>query len=186
MKNVYIIVGHPSQDSFSHKLANEYENKLKQLNINVRRDNLNELNFDPILRSKDHKLEQCLIDAQENIKWANEIIFFYPLWWGNIPALLKGFIDRVFLPNFAYRYHQNDPFWDKLLKGKTAKIFSTCDAPQFYNSLFLDNPDFKFMKKCLLNFCGIKVKLIKRIDSLYKKSDAKRKLIINNIVNKIK
>ena len=57
MKNVYIIVGHPSQDSFSHKLANEYENKLKQLNINVRRDNLNELNFDPILRSKDHKLE---------------------------------------------------------------------------------------------------------------------------------
>lgn len=79
MKNVYIIVGHPSQDSFSHKLANEYENKLKQLNINVRRDNLNKLNFDLILRSKDHKFRTMFnwcTRKHKMSKWNNIFLSF--------------------------------------------------------------------------------------------------------------
>lgn len=53
-------------------------------------------------------------------------------WWDNFPALLKGYIDNVFTPNFTYKYHTNDSLWDKLLKGKTARIFSTCDAPNWF------------------------------------------------------
>ena len=58
---------------------------------------------------------------QQDILWADHLVFVYPNWWSTVPALLKGLIDRMFVPGFAFKYRENSPFWDKLLKGKTAE-----------------------------------------------------------------
>ncbi|WP_373440055.1 NAD(P)H-dependent oxidoreductase, partial [Metamycoplasma equirhinis] len=103
---------------------------------------------------------------------------FYPLWWGGIPAILKGYIDNVFQKGFAYKYRQNSSLWDTLLKGKTARIFSTCDAPSFFVSLVYKNADIAMLKRAVCWFTGIKVSKAKRIDKLIYRSENKRKDII--------
>ncbi|MDC8914142.1 NAD(P)H-dependent oxidoreductase [Metamycoplasma hyosynoviae] len=185
MKKIYIIMSHPTVDSFNGKLAEAYRKKLETLNYEVRQTNLIDLKFDLNLR-KTSKLEPDLIKAQEDIKWADEIIFFYPLWWGNFPALLKGFIDRVFIPGFSHKYHKNNPLWDKLLKGKTARIFRTCDAPNWFISLLYKNSDLNSLKNGVCWFTGIKVKQVVKIDKLVYRNQTNREKLINKIINKIK
>ena len=68
---------------------------------------------------------------------------------------MKGFIDRVFLPKFAFKYRENSPFWDKLLTNKTARLIVTMDTPRWYFSLIYGKPGHNSMKKSVLNFCGI-------------------------------
>jgi len=67
---------------------------------------INELDFNPNLQfgyRKRTELEPDLLKAQELIKWADHLVWIYPVWWGSIPAIMKGFIDRVFLPGFAFQ-----------------------------------------------------------------------------------
>ena len=93
---------------------------------------------------------------QQDISEATHLVFVYPTWWGTYPALLKGFIDRVFLPGYAFKYHKDDPFWDKLLKGKTARLIVTMDSPKWYNFFVYKNAGHNSMRKAVLEFCGIK------------------------------
>ena len=102
------------------------------------------------------ELEPDLLQMQQDILEANHLVFVYPTWWGTYPALLKGFIDRVFLPGYAFKYHKDDPFWDKLLKGKTARLIVTMDSPKWYNLLVYKNAGHNSMRKAVLEFCGIK------------------------------
>jgi putative NADPH-quinone reductase len=101
-------------------------------------------------------MEADLITAQEKIKTADHIVWIYPLWWGMMPAIMKGFIDRVFVPGFAFKYHQNSSKWDKLLKGKTTEIICTLDYPVFVFKLFFGEGGVKVMRKMVLDFCGLK------------------------------
>lgn len=75
MKKVYLILGHPSKESFNGKLIQAYENQLKKLNYEVRRVNLIDLDFDLNLHKEHQKFESTILQEQENIKWADEIIF---------------------------------------------------------------------------------------------------------------
>ena len=93
--------------------------------------------------------------AQELIQWANHLVWLYPVWWGGLPALLKGFLDRVFLPGFAFKKRENSVWWDKLLTGKSARIISTLDQPPWYYWLIYRAPSHRAMKQCTLEFCGI-------------------------------
>lgn len=77
-------------------------------------------------------LEPDLVQAQADITWAEHLAFVYPIWWGGIPALMKGFFDRIFLPGFAFKYREGKAFPDKLLKGKTAHLLVTMDTPPWY------------------------------------------------------
>lgn len=102
------------------------------------------------------ELEPDLLDAQEKIKWADHMVWIYPVWWGSLPAILKGFIDRTFLPGFAFQKRENSVWWDKLLTNKTARIISTLDQPAWYYYLINRQPSNNAMKKMTLEFCGIK------------------------------
>lgn len=73
-----------------------------------------------------------------------------------MPALLKAFIDRAFLPNFAFKYRKGSPFQDKLLKGKTARIITTMDAPTLLYQLMYRSPGTNALKRATLHFCGVK------------------------------
>ncbi len=85
------------------------------------------MQFNPNLQfgyQKRIELEPDLLGAWEKIKWADHLVWIHPVWWGGLPAITKGFIDRVFLPGFAFKYRENSVWWDRLLKGKTAHTSS--------------------------------------------------------------
>ena len=102
------------------------------------------------------ELEEDLKMAQEFIIWAEHLVFVYPTWWGTIPAQLKGFIDRTFLPGFAFKYRKDSLFWDRLLTNRSARLLVTMDAPHWYYKWAYKQPGHNMMKKTILWFCGIK------------------------------
>jgi len=158
MKKVLIIIGHTDKESFNFGLAEAYKKGAIASGADVKEIVLRDLNFSANLQfgyRKRTDLETDLMDAQDKIKWAEHLVWIYPVWWGSVPALLKGFIDRVFLPGFAFQKRENSVWWDKLLKNKTARIISTLDQPAWYYWLIYREPSNNAMKKLTLQFCGI-------------------------------
>ncbi|MEM6771760.1 MAG: NAD(P)H-dependent oxidoreductase, partial [Bacteroidota bacterium] len=87
------------------------------------------------------ELEPDLLAAWDNILWADHLVWVYPVWWGSVPAVMKGFIDRLFLPGFAFRKHEGSMVkWDKLLAGKTARLISTLDQPSWFYRWYYSRP----------------------------------------------
>jgi putative NADPH-quinone reductase len=184
MKNILIINGHPDKESFCTELAQSYKKGADNTHANCRLINLFELNFDPILHNgyrKRTELEPDLLHAQEEISKADHLVFVYPTWWGTYPALLKGFIDRVFLPKFAFKYRENSVLWDKLLKGKTARLIVTMDTPKWYYRLIFKSPGHNSMKKGILEFCGIKPVKISSFGPVKQSGEAQRKKWLHEI-----
>jgi len=125
--------------------------------------------FDPVLY-EGYKvvqpLEADLVLAQNEIKSADHIVIVFPIWWGGMPALLKGFIDRVFLPGFAFKYREGSLWWDKLLQGKSAHIIATMDTPPWYFRFFYKDAGINQMKRTILQFCGVAPVKVTRIGSV--------------------
>ena len=158
-KNILVILGHPDTNSFCGSLTRAYIDSAKVSGSEVRELQLGELKFDPILwngYNKIQELEPDLAKAQELIQWSNHIVFVYPNWWGAMPALMKGFFDRVFLPGFAFKYREGSAP-DKLLSGRTAHLMVTMDTPAWYYRWIYRRPGHNEMKRTILEFCGIKV-----------------------------
>ena len=159
MKNILIINGHPNKNSFNFGLAEAYKKGATKNGNEVKEIVISALDFKPNLEfgyEKRTELEPDLLKAWEKIKWADHLVWIHPVWWGGLPAIMKGFIDRLFLPGFAFQYRKNSMFWDKLLKGKTAHIITTLDQPSWYYCLMYGKPSVNQLKKSTLNFCGIK------------------------------
>jgi putative NADPH-quinone reductase len=159
-KKILVILGHPDTESFCGTLAKAYIEGAKTTGVEIRELMLGDMNFDPILwkgYNRIQELEPDLVKAQELIQGSDHLVFIYPNWWGTMPALMKGFFDRVFLPGFAFRYRENSPFWDKLLSGRTAHLIVTMDTPPWYYRWIYHRPGHNEMKRTILGFCGIKV-----------------------------
>lgn len=158
-KKILLINGHPNKDSFNFGIAEAYKKGAAQSGAEIREIVIAELNFNPNLQfgyQKRTELEPDLLEAWEKIQWAEHLVWVHPVWWGGLPAITKGFIDRLFLPGFAFRYRENSPFWDKLLKGKTAHIITTLDQPALFYRLVFHRPSVNQLKRSVLKFCGIK------------------------------
>ncbi len=184
MKNILIINGHPDKNSLCHALAESYKEGCNSQNANCTLVNLIDLQFDPILHygyRQRTELEPDLLKMQEAIQKADHLVFVYPTWWGTYPALLKGFIDRVFLPGFAFKYRENSLFWDKYLKGKSARLIVTMDTPKWYYSLIYKSPGHNSLRKGVLEFCGIKPVRISAFGPVKTSDDKKRKKWINQV-----
>jgi len=158
-KKIVVITGHSDPESFSGALSRAYIEGASSSTAQVRYLDLSQLTFDPILRygyRQRMELEEDLKQAQEWISWADHLVIVYPVWWGAMPAILKGFFDRVLLSGFAYRMRDNSSMWDKLLTGKTAHMIVTMDTPRWYNRLIYNRANHMIMKRNILGFCGIK------------------------------
>ncbi|MGL4582363.1 MAG: NAD(P)H-dependent oxidoreductase [Flavobacterium sp.] len=158
MKKITIINGHPNKDSLCFGLVDAYMKGAKSKGAEVRVITVAQLSFNANLQygyQKRMELEPDLLKAIEDIKWADHLVWIHPVWWGGLPALLKGFIDRTFLPGIMYQYRENSILWDKLLKGKTAHIITTLDQPGWYYRLMYGRPSVNQLKKSTLQFCGV-------------------------------
>lgn len=178
MKKILIINGHPNPDSFNFALAEAYRKGAETNGIPIEIITIANLNFDPNLRfgyQKRMELEPDLKMAWEKIQNADHLVWIHPVWWGGLPALTKGFIDRLFLPGMAFRYRENSVWWDKLLKGKSARIITTLDQPSFYYWLVYGRPSVNQLKKAVLEFCGIKPVKVSYFGIIKTSNDIQRK-----------
>lgn len=157
-KKILIINGHPNKDSFNFGIAAAYKKGVLSTGTEVKEIVIANLDFNPNLQfgyQKRTELEPDLLEAWKKIQWADHLVWIHPVWWGGLPAITKGFIDRLFLPGFAFQYRENSHFWDKLLKGKTAHIITTLDQPGFFYRLVFHRPSVNQLRRSVLKFCGI-------------------------------
>lgn len=158
-KRVMVLLGHPGQQSFCAALAERYVTAAQQAGHEVRLCRLADLQFNPILHEgyqQIQALEPDLQQAQADIRWAEHLVWVFPIWWGGVPALLKGFLDRVLLPGFAFKYRPGKAFPEKLLHGRTADLLVTLDTPSWYYRWVYRMPGLNQIRRTTLAFCGIK------------------------------
>ena len=186
MKKILIIQGNPDQERYCRALGNAYKAGALSAGAEVKEIVVSNMEFNPNLAfgyRKRTELEPDLLNAQEKITWADHLVIVYPLWWGGMPALLKGFFDRTFLPGFAFQKKENSVWWDKYLKGKSARIITTMDQPAWYYWLIYGAPGHKALKKMILEFCGIKPVKITSIGPIRFSKDSFREKHLNKIKN---
>ena len=156
---IVLINGHPDKESFNFALARAYKKGVENTEAEFKEIIIRDLKFNPNLEfgyRKRTELEPDLIDAQNKLKWANHIVWIYPVWWGSVPAIMKGFLDRVLLPGYAFKKREGSVWWDKYFTGKSSRIICTMDQPTWYYRVFNRSPSHFAMKKLTLNFIGIK------------------------------
>ena len=158
MRQVLIINGHPDKQSYNYALSEAYKSGANKTNAIIDIINISELDFNPNLRfgyRQRTELEPDLKDAIDKIKKADHIVWVFPLWWAGLPALMKGFIDRTFLPGITFDFIDGKATPIGLLKGKTSRIIITTDTPKWYDYIVMKRPVIKQFKKGTLEYCGI-------------------------------
>ena len=155
---VLIIVGHPRRQSLCQALAGAYGSGARRAGAEVRELRLADLSFDLNVHSFDpvvQAVEGSVLHARALLAWADHIVFVYPTWWGTTPALLKGFLDRVLAPGFAFADHEHG--FAPLLGGRTGELLTTMDTPRWVYRWIYGAPGHKAMARPILGFCGIEV-----------------------------
>lgn len=178
MNRILVIHGHPAEDGATAALARTYAEGARAAGAEVQELWLSRLDFDPVLRHgfrAPQPLEPDLLEAQEQLSWARHLVFVYPVWWGGWPALLKGFVDRVFLPGFAFKYREGGALWDRLLQGRSARLIVTSDAPVLWDRLVNRHGAVHQMRQCTLKFCGVGPVRVTRFGSVRRADPDRRR-----------
>ena len=179
-KRTLVVLGHPDTESYCGALADEYQAGAEAAGAEVRRVNLDELDFDPSLHKgykEIQQLEPDLLQLQEDILWSEHVVFLYPLWWGSMPAVMKGFIDRAFHPTFGFKFVSDKSYlWHGLLTGRSARIIVTMDGPPIAMRLLFSDPQIQAFKNMTLKFCGFSPVRVSQFGSVKRSSRARRLL----------
>ena len=155
---IAIIYGHPDSESYCQQLADAYVEGALAQGAEIRKLELSKMDFVPVLKfgyKRRMEEEPDLVWAKQSILWADHLVFVYPVWWGTMPSLLKGFIDRVFTPGYAFKYIKGSYFNEKLLKGKSARVIVTSDTPSWYVALIWRGMTKVQIKQTILKYCGV-------------------------------
>lgn len=157
-----IIYAHPNQESLNGQFKQAIEKILVQQKQDVIVRDLYTLGFDPVLSLEDMTgqrkgiVNELIKNEQEYIKWADIVTFIYPIWWTGMPAIMKGYIDRVFSYGFAYRYDQG--IQKGLLTGKQAIILNTHGkSNEEYSTIGMDKALLLTSDKGIYTYCGFQV-----------------------------
>lgn len=157
MSRIVIVVGHARQSTLCEALGEAYRRGAEAAGHEARLFVLSRMSFDPILHqgfSKPQPLEPDLKAAQDAIGAADHLVLVFPLWFGTLPALLKGFIERVFQPGFAIEGSIKDGSYRARLKGKSARIIMTMGMPGIIYRWYYGAHALKMLKRNILGFVG--------------------------------
>ncbi len=159
---ISVILGHPNPRSFNHALADETLQVLRQNGHTVVFHDLYAEGFDPLLSAeetgRDAKLPDAVALHCREIVQADGIVIIHPNWWGQPPAIVKGWVDRVLRPDVAYRFVENDAGEGVpvgLLKAKTALVFNTSNTPPERERSVFGDPLDNLWRNCIFRFCGV-------------------------------
>ncbi|PKM89419.1 NADPH dehydrogenase [Candidatus Falkowbacteria bacterium HGW-Falkowbacteria-2] len=161
MSKYLIIYANPRHEGHSGYLLQQVESRLAARGADFEVIDLYRIGYDPILKptelysAPNRVIDPQNIEFQKKIKAATSLLFIYPTWWQAPPAILKGFIDRVFTSGFAFTYVNGLPIG--LLKDKKAAAFTTSGSPAFFHFI-TGNPALKVLLKYTLAFCGMRTK----------------------------
>lgn len=159
-KRILIIQGHPDVGAghFCHALAQAYEQGAGQGGHQLRVVDVGAIDF-PLLRSQrdwEHgSLPAALQQAQDDITWCEHLLLFFPLWLGDMPALLKGFLEQVARPGFAFTKEGANPFGKKGLSGRSARVVVTMGMPALLYRFYFRAHSIKSLERNILGFVGI-------------------------------
>lgn len=158
-KKILLLLGHPSENSFCNGLLDAYRQGAESTGASCKTLFISRLNFNVSLSDgyktgEAMQLEEDLITAQQLIGWADHVVLAYPNWWGFMPAITKGFIDRVLLPGFAFKNHSGKNFPEKLLKGKSMRIMVTMDTPKWWFYLVYRASQYQILKDIVFGYVG--------------------------------
>ena len=157
--NVLILDGHPDDGRrLIPTLLDAYAAALPA-DAAVQRFAVRDLSFDPNLRrgfAQDMPWEPDLVRVADALAACDHLVLGFPLWWGGEPAMVKGLFDRILMPGFAFSYRRGDPFWQKLLAGRSADVIVTADTPPWFLRLVYGDPIGRRMRKQVLGFSGLR------------------------------
>ena len=157
-RRIALLQGHPDPAGgrFGHALAGAYERAAREAGHEVRRIDVARLEF-PLLRSAqawDSPPPDAIRRAQETMAWAGHLVVLYPLWMGDMPALLKGFLEQALRPGFAFGPAAPGRLPKKLLAGRSARVVVTMGMPALFYKVYYRAHSLKSLQRNILAFCG--------------------------------
>jgi putative NADPH-quinone reductase len=157
---ILVLQAHPDAGTrhLCHALADAYAEGARAGGHELRVLDIARLDF-PILRSQhaweNEPVPEGLASAQQHIVWAQHIVLVFPLWLGDMPALLKGFLEQVARPGFAFGGGERNPFTSKGLRGRSARLVVTMGMPAFVYRWYFAAHSLRSLRRNVLNFVGI-------------------------------
>lgn len=172
---ILVIIGTAVPDTLCHALATAYSNAATAAGAQLR---IIDLATDPVPavatsladvrmpRRSSPPPDPAVVRYREEIVWADHLVFVFPQWWGTYPAAMKAFIDAAFAAGLAHRYHATGRGWDRLLKGRTARIITTFDSPVWWSRYYYASPGERALRVATLGYCGVKTLATTRLSQV--------------------
>lgn len=178
-----IIYSAPNKSSFTHKIVAKLKEKYPNSELIDLYSNEYKLDFLKFENKNEIPENKVVKKIQNKILESDEMIFVFPIWWGNCPAIMKNMIDSVFISWFAFKYNKDGK--KELLTDKKAYIIATCDAPW---NIYLENSNWTwinlkdYFEKAIFWFSGIKMNNFLLIDKLRERRKTDENNILENLI----
>jgi NAD(P)H dehydrogenase (quinone) len=190
MQNL-ILLAHPTKGSFCHSITERVQQTLQELDVDTNIRDLYAMKFDPVMtdedieKSKQNDLPAEIKTEQKLILDADFITLIYPVWWGGMPAILKGYIDRVFTYGFAFTSGERGPIG--LLKEKKILSFVTHGAPkEVYEKQGMYSAMNTISNKAVVEFSGMKSLINKYYSSISQVDESTKEIFLEDVESTIK
>jgi NAD(P)H dehydrogenase (quinone) len=190
--NHLIVYAHPFEDSFNHAILESAVAALESKGHSVVVRDLYAIGFNPVLSPKDFKelrsghTPEDIATEQAYIKKVDAITFIYPLWWTGLPAILQGYIDRVFAYGFAYQYNK-EGMVEGLLAGKKGVMITTHGTPNmYYDASGMTQSLKQTTDEGIFGFCGVETLEHLFLGGISSSDDGTRKAMLQTVETKIK
>jgi putative NADPH-quinone reductase len=185
---ISVILAHPDKESFNHAIADAVNDQLKQSGHEIFFHDLYEKKFDPILPKKEFPKDVPLPPEIEKhcreISEAEGIIIIHPNWWGQPPAILKGWIDRIIRPGVAYEFIEEDKgegVPNGLLKADRALVYNTSNTETERENRVFNDPLETIWKNCIFDLCGVKKFYRRTFNIMVTSTESQRKEWLNEV-----
>jgi putative NADPH-quinone reductase len=159
-----VYIAHPYTGSFNHAVYHRVLETLESSGVKIFSHDLYQEGFNPVLTPGelgfDESKDPLVLQYAEELMMSDLLIFIHPNWWGQPPAILKGWIDRVIRPPYAYDYPPELPVGDppvQKMKGKAGMVFNTSNTPDPRERDYFGDPLENIWKQCVFGFCGIRM-----------------------------